>query len=258
MGYIKLWDAILDCPKINRLSDPTFRIWVKLLVTALRNGGPNGELPDMYMLKFRMRLTEEMQRCMLIEPCENNPIGGIPWRIHDWDDWQRPKDATGAERQARWRHRQALRNASHNGVTVDENNPLYNGVEELKNRRTNTRSPDGDSDDFALNSDEPKKPSKSDPPKPFILPDWVPRKEWKDFVAMRRKMPRRPFTLPAMELAVAKLAKLREEGDDPGEVLRRSVLHGWAGVFPLSEDHNKQADDDDPEPTFHRKGNPKS
>lgn len=136
MGHIKLWDSILDCPKVHGLSDRAFRVWVKALVTALRNGGRHGELPPMETLEFRMRMSataiesalDELHARGLIDRCHGNHIGGIPWKIHDWDDWQTPRDRTAASRQKRWREKQALRNALRNGVSHAQNH----GVEELK------------------------------------------------------------------------------------------------------------------------------
>ena len=219
MGHIKLWESILDCPKVHRLSDRAFRIWAKLLVTALRNGGRNGELPLLETLEFRMRTPgadialaiEEMHRCGLVDPCPDNPIGGMPWRIHDWDEWQQSKDPTAAVRQARWREKNALRNALRNGVTHAQHNDMELKKEEGK-------------------KNTPHKPPKGGDVSSFVIPDWIPRKDWDDWISGRKKKP----TLRALELAAEKLAKLRAAGNDPGEVLRRSVMSGWTGLFEIS------------------------
>lgn len=76
------------------------------------------------------------------------------------------------------------------------------------------------------------------PPKPpqgsVELPDWMPAEPWTEFVEMRRKKgSRAPFTVAAAKGIVAELAKLRDVGQDPAQVLRQSVVNGWSGVFPL-------------------------
>ena len=50
---------------------------------------------------------------------------------------------------------------------------------------------------------------------------------------MRLAVDRKAWTRRAQELCFAALGKLRDEGDDPGEVLRRSVQQGWKGIFKL-------------------------
>jgi hypothetical protein len=220
LGHIKLWDNILDCPKIHRLSDKAFRCWTKLLVTALRNGGRNGELPLLETLVFRMRMSaedieesiKEMHRCCLLEPCPDNPIGGMPWRIHDWDDWQAPKDPGAAERQARWRVNQALRNAQHNGVVTANITPQEELKVEVKN--------------------SPHKPPRGQVD--FVLPDWIDGNDWADYEEMRRKI-RKPMTPRARTLAVRELDKLRKLGSPPSAVLQQSILRDYQGLFPVAE-----------------------
>jgi hypothetical protein len=66
------------------------------------------------------------------------------------------------------------------------------------------------------------------------IPDWMPPRQWDDFVEMRRaKGQRAPFTLGAARGIIADLAKLKEAGHDPAAVLQASVNNGWSGVFPI-------------------------
>ena len=87
---------------------------------------------------------------------------------------------------------------------------------------------------------QPKKSTASKPkaatPK-VVLPDWMPIEAWDGFVEMRRKS-KKPFTDRAAQLIVKKLASLRDQGDDPGEVLDRSTVNGWQGVFPMKNQAN--------------------
>lgn len=74
------------------------------------------------------------------------------------------------------------------------------------------------------------------PPKPPALeiPDWIPVKPWDEFVAMRRaKGKRAPFTLAAAKGIVAEIEKLKDQGQNPEQVLTQSVMNGWSGVFPV-------------------------
>lgn len=69
------------------------------------------------------------------------------------------------------------------------------------------------------------------------LPACVPVGPWEAFVKMR-KQSNRPFTDEARTLALERLEKLSQQGNDAGEVLNQSVLNGWQGVFPLKHNAN--------------------
>lgn len=73
----------------------------------------------------------------------------------------------------------------------------------------------------------------------FSLPDWVPKQPWDDFLEMRKKI-RKPLTSAAMQLAVNKLEKLKQEGYDLKEVINQSVLNSWQGFFPLKRGNEYQ------------------
>lgn len=64
----------------------------------------------------------------------------------------------------------------------------------------------------------------------FELPDWVPVEAWEAFVEMRAK--KAPLTPRAKELAVKALAKLRDEGHKPEDIINNSVLNGWRAFYP--------------------------
>jgi len=68
----------------------------------------------------------------------------------------------------------------------------------------------------------------------FVPPDWVPRDAWDAWVEHRSKGRAKP-TLRALELAVGRLATLRDEGSDPGAVLTQSVVNGWSGLFAVKD-----------------------
>jgi hypothetical protein len=64
------------------------------------------------------------------------------------------------------------------------------------------------------------------------LPDWIPLDAWNGWLEMRRKI-RKPATDRAITLAVAQLAKLRDQGHSPEAVLDRSTVNDWTGLFPV-------------------------
>lgn len=71
-------------------------------------------------------------------------------------------------------------------------------------------------------------------------------KTFEDFKKMRKQI-KKPMTDKAVELMLKKLTKL--SGGDENikiEILERSIMNSWQGVFPLSDE--KQSNDPKPEP----------
>src|SRR3990167_2170188 len=82
---------------------------------------------------------------------------------------------------------------------------------------------------------EPIKDKKKTPPlPPLAIPPWLEAEPWNQFKEHRQKL-RKPMTRRAEELAFARLAKLRDAGDDPKLVVEQSILKGWQDFYPLNE-----------------------
>ena len=71
----------------------------------------------------------------------------------------------------------------------------------------------------------------------FVLPEWIDKDVWEDFLEMRKKKRAKP-TDRAVELLIKELEKLKQDGDDPNEVLSRSIMSNWTGVFSLNRSTN--------------------
>ncbi len=69
----------------------------------------------------------------------------------------------------------------------------------------------------------------------FSLPEWIEKETWEAYLEMRNNI-KKPPKQKAIELAIGKLEKLRNQGHDPKKVLEESILNGWAGVFPLRKE----------------------
>lgn len=72
------------------------------------------------------------------------------------------------------------------------------------------------------------------------LPDWLPLPEWEGFLAMRKKA-KKPPTEHAIGLLIKKLDKMREEGENVGEVLDQSTMNNYQGLFPVRRDQRPVA-----------------
>lgn len=71
----------------------------------------------------------------------------------------------------------------------------------------------------------------------FILPAWVPKKAWKDYLDMRQRI-RKAMTDRAKELAVRELQRLVGLGESAEKILEQSVMNSWQGLFPIQVSRN--------------------
>lgn len=67
-----------------------------------------------------------------------------------------------------------------------------------------------------------------------VAPDWVPAKEWADFVE-HRKAKKAPMTALAASRMFDRLAKLRDEGYCVAKLLDAAIRSGWKDVYPRDD-----------------------
>ena len=68
-------------------------------------------------------------------------------------------------------------------------------------------------------------------------PDWLPLDAWVGFVNMRNAT-KKPMTARAVQNLLAKLEKMRADGQDVAEVLDQSTNACWADVYEIKERRN--------------------
>lgn len=87
----------------------------------------------------------------------------------------------------------------------------------------------------ATQDPRPKTQDKINNKKHFApIPEWVPIKVWNDFCKHRGSK----FTLNAQNLLIDKLDRFRQDGEDPSDVLKQSIMSGWSGIFPVKGKQN--------------------
>jgi hypothetical protein len=74
---------------------------------------------------------------------------------------------------------------------------------------------------------------------PLILPDWINQQTWSDYKDMRKKI-RKPMTLAAETLAIKRLTALKDEGQDPQQVMEQSILNSWQSFYPVKRDNGRE------------------
>lgn len=81
MPYLRLDDNMMEHPKVDRLSDPAFRIWMKGLTYCARLM-TDGLIPRRLALSWGSlkRIGELLSAGLWDEE-------GVGYRVHDWLDW---------------------------------------------------------------------------------------------------------------------------------------------------------------------------
>jgi len=64
-----------------------------------------------------------------------------------------------------------------------------------------------------------------------ILPDWLDPKIWETFKTYRKKS-QKPLI---EETVLKKLAKYKDDGQDPNEIIEQTIANGWTGLFPVQK-----------------------
>jgi len=72
------------------------------------------------------------------------------------------------------------------------------------------------------------------------FPDFIPEEEFRQYLDMRKSIGKE-MTGHAVKLAYGKLKKLKEQGNDPKEVLEQSIFNSWQGLFPVHKESQVEA-----------------
>lgn len=103
MRWFRLYDEVLDDPKVQQLSPHLFKIWINLLCLASKHDGVFPSLPH---VSFALRLSEsetesafhELKKCGLID------VSKTGCKPHSWEKRQYKSD-TSTDRVKRFRER---------------------------------------------------------------------------------------------------------------------------------------------------------
>lgn len=111
MSWLRVDDGFTSNAKVAQLTDSEFRVWMRLLCHCARSQDPSVDPVARRevngLTAGRVRRYADLGLLDAV---------GDHHEVHDWSDYQ-PKDSTAAERQARWRSRQAVTGAVTPAVT---------------------------------------------------------------------------------------------------------------------------------------------
>jgi len=161
MRWFRLYDDVLNDPKVQRLDGDTFKFWINMLCIASKRGGV---LPSIEDMAFEMRVSV-LVCTMKIDALKTAGLvdGDKRLRPHGWEKRQYKSD-TSTERVKRFRER-----SSNVAVTVDETGPdTDTDTEQKQIKKTNKKSRSASSAEFEqFWNDYPRKINKAQASKAF-------------------------------------------------------------------------------------------
>lgn len=104
--WFRLYDEILDDPKVQRLAPAVFKAWINLLALASRNGGLLPPVDDIaFALRIDAKTVSSHLRALTAEGLLDNTDGILS--PHNWNERQftSDRDPTATERKRRQRER---------------------------------------------------------------------------------------------------------------------------------------------------------
>ncbi len=236
MNWFRVYHDIIDDPKI--LAMPRVYRWHVIELLAVSSRQPRrGLLPTPDELALHLRVTTKRINQIIKMLIDHKFIDASEdWsilKIHGWENRQfKSDDISARSKPAMQRSRERSQEPELN-VHVNDHVTLHETFP--------PRSPLGPLDvppEPPLNPPiiPPETPHHPPPPRggvvEFVLPDWITHQDWEDYLAMRLRI-RKPATSRAKELVIAKLNRLRAEGNDPNEVLQQSILSCHQSVWPI-------------------------
>jgi len=118
---------------------------------------------------------------------------------------------------------------------ADAYNRTVGGVPERPKIKVNVTKTDESADRNPENPTEmPQTKLKETKLNKTKIPEFIEQELWDAYLEIRKKKRAMP-TDHAKVLLIKKLEEFRDAGDDPNEVLKRSIMNGWTGIFPLDK-----------------------
>ncbi len=119
MKWFRMYDEVLDDPKVQRLRPELFKVWINLLCLANRQK-ERGTLPRPDDIAFSLRMDRDAAHRVIGELEDVGLVGENEWGlwIHNWDERQYHSDTpeAAAERKRRQRDRERER---HSDVSME-------------------------------------------------------------------------------------------------------------------------------------------
>lgn len=135
MAWLRLYDEVVDDPKVQSLPGPVFKTWINLLCIA-NQGSPRGTLPSEKVLCWRLRLRQKtlVDQLYLLKTVGLCVEAAGTLHIHNWENRQFSSDSSRDRVRA---HRQRQQAVTRNGLAT----PPEQNRSETDQIRSSLRAP---------------------------------------------------------------------------------------------------------------------
>lgn len=212
LPWFRMYADFLNDPKLISLAFEDQRHFIGVL--ALKSDGAIDDVADGDLLDRIVAQRLWIDHAVIRDVKRRLIAAGLidaRWQPLAWEKRQMRSDvdATGAERQRRYRETQK-RNALRDGAVtrLEEDTDTDTEVEKEEEQKKATR--------------------KRAAPSSFELPDWINRQHWDAWHSCPK---RKKATDAQKQMAVDKLAKWRDAGIDHAAALENAAIAGWQGLF---------------------------
>ncbi len=134
--WIKLYDEILDDPKMGRLSDGAYRFCINLFLLASRQEARDGSLPDMCDIAWVLRLDEKTATSHLEELVKAEIVASEGGKVAVKNFSARQGRIEPAERMKQHRGRKQKAGAGNKPVSPEETAALHGSYDDVTQRNT--------------------------------------------------------------------------------------------------------------------------
>jgi len=262
MEWLRLYTEIIDDPKIARMQETTFKDFIMLMCYAQELDADGVIDESVADVAWRLRIPEDrlgrsisdMRKLNILSA--DGPLEFIHWskrqyrsddaayrkrvqreREKDRSVLSAPRDEHFVPENTSQTHQDTNENMSRD-MSQDTNENMSRDMSQQCPVVDTEQSRDRDRNRETARSASvvvAKEKNVSKNKHAFVLPDWIPRDTWNAYLEVRQRK-KAAMTDYALNLIVSELEKIQTiHGQNPVEVINKSIKSGWTDVYPLKE-----------------------
>lgn len=237
MNWLRLYHDLPHDPKLKRIAHlagatlpHVISVWVSMLCHASKNEGDRrGTLDGWDDTEWAFDIGMDRAIVFSIREAMFGRLVDDGGRIIAWDRRQFQSDTSRARQQAYRERKQTEQKQAHNSdvTSPDRHVTVTSRRGDAPDTETETET---EAEEEASPPARPRTRALEEPP---ALPEWLSSEAWSEWCTYRTAQSRKGWTQAAAQKCISTLARLRDEGHDPTDVIDQSIASGWTGLFAV-------------------------